>query len=339
MNKKSFQAIRYHDHGVPQEVLCLEELPMPKLRTGEVRVQVLASTIHPSDFGLIQGSYGRLKDLPAIGGREGVGKIVELGEGVTSKVLGKLVAIPEECGTWREFCSIKEDDLLLLPSLVPVDQLAVSILNPLTAWRLLNDFEYLREGDTIIQNAANSAVGLSIIQFARKMNLTCINLVRSKERQKDLLAFGATEVWLDDDDVPESVRELTKGVGCTLGLNSVGGKSALRLARSLRAGGVHVTFGAMERESIRFPTRSLIFDDVRFVGFWLDRWKRKQTRKDLVNAVEEVLHPLAMTEINHPIDRVFSFSEYKDALLRNAESRTGKVLLTPDKKLLADSTN
>ena len=37
---------------------------MPELRTGEVRVQVLASTIHPSDFGLIQGSYGRLKDLP-----------------------------------------------------------------------------------------------------------------------------------------------------------------------------------------------------------------------------------------------------------------------------------
>ena len=95
----------------------------------------------------------------------------------------------------------------------------------------------------------------------------------------------------------------------------------------------------MEPESIRFPTRSLIFDDIRFVGFWLDRWKRKQTRKDLVNAVEEVLHPLAMTEINHPIDRVFSFSEYKDALLRNAESRVGKVLLTPDKRLLADSTS
>ena len=143
------------------------------------------------------------------------------------------------------------------------------------------------------------------------MNLTCINLVRSKERQQDLLAFGATKVWLDDDDVPERVRELTKGVGCTLGLNSVGGKSALRLARSLRAGGVHATFGAMERESIRFPTRSLIFDDIRFVGFWLDRWKRKQTRKDLVNAVEEVLHPLAMTEINHPIDRVFPLANIK----------------------------
>ena len=172
------------------------------------------------------------------------------------------------------------------------------------------------------------------------MNLTCINLVRSKERQQDFAAFGATEEhgWMTT--MFQSVSgKLTKGVGCTLGLNSVGGKSALRLARSLRAGGVHATFGAMERESIRFPTRSLIFDDIRFVGFWLDRWKRKQTRKDLVNAVEEVLHPLAMTEINHPIDRVFSFSEYKVALLRNAESRVGKVLLTPDKRLLADSTS
>ena len=53
------------------------------------------------------------------------------------------------------------DDLILLPALVPYATLAVSCLNPLTAWRLLNDFEYLKEGDIIIQNAANSAVGLS----------------------------------------------------------------------------------------------------------------------------------------------------------------------------------
>ena len=41
----------------------------------------------------------------------------------------------------------------------------------MTAWRLLNDFEYLREGDTVIQNAGNSAVGLAVIQFAKRMGL------------------------------------------------------------------------------------------------------------------------------------------------------------------------
>ena len=31
----------------------------------------------------------------------------------------------------------------------------------------------------------------------------------------------------------------------------------------------------MDASAVRFPTRNLIFDDVRMVGFWLDLWRRK----------------------------------------------------------------
>ena len=68
------RTILYQDRGNPLEVLSLEEFPMPKPGKGEVLIQMLAATIHPSDFGLINGSYGKLRDLPAVGGREGVGK-------------------------------------------------------------------------------------------------------------------------------------------------------------------------------------------------------------------------------------------------------------------------
>ncbi|SVC10979.1 uncharacterized protein METZ01_LOCUS263833, partial [marine metagenome] len=81
-------------------------------------------------------------------------------------------------------------------------------------------------------------------------------------------------------------------------------------------------------------TRSLIFDDVRFVGFWLDKWKRKQSPASLRNAVEEVLQPLALAEIRHPIDKAFELQEFDQALARNSESRMGKVLLARDKDVL-----
>ena len=229
---------------------------------------------------------------------------------------------------------VKADDLILLPALIAWPQLAVSILNPLTAWRLLNDFEYLKEGDFVIQNAGNSAVGLSIVQFAKKIGINLISLVRSEERKLELLEFAGGEVWVDDDDAPSNVKELTGGKGCVLGLNSIGGRSALRLARSLGEGGVHVTFGAMDTSPVRFPTRSLIFDDVRFVGFWLDKWKRKQSPASLRNALEEVLQPLALAEIRHPIDKVFGLDEFAQALARNSESRMGKVLLARDKDVI-----
>tara|TARA_B100001093_G_scaffold98145_1_gene90171 strand:+ start:2817 stop:3821 length:1005 start_codon:yes stop_codon:yes gene_type:complete len=328
------RAVRYHKHGNPLDVLSIEEIDLPKVGKGEVLIEMLAATIHPSDFGLINGTYGKLRTLPATAGREGVGKVVETGSGVDSSVVGKLVAMPEANGVWLDFSKSKAEELILLPSLVPLEQLAIAILNPLSAWRLLQDFEYLREGDYLIQNAGNSAVGQSIIQFAKKMGVSCVSLVRNEDRIKDLEILGAEEVWLDDENTAKRMNEFTHGKMCSLALNSIGGRSALRLAKSLRPGGVHVTFGAMDGSPIRFPTRNLIFDDLKFVGFWLDRWKDRQTPGSLRNAIEEVLQPLALTEISHEIDQVFPLNSFADALVRNSKSRIGKVIIEREEGII-----
>ena len=328
---RSGRAIRYREHGDPSSVLLLEEIPVTEPMPGEVLIEMQAAAIHPSDVGLINGSYGRLRELPAVAGREGAGKVIAAGAGVDEKVVGKAVALPDDRGAWQDYLTAKADDLILLPSLVPWEQLAVSILNPLTAWRLLNDFEYLKPGDYVIQNAGNSAVGLSVAQFAERMGVNLISLVRDEAKSFQVKAFGNPEVMVDDEDAPSKVKEITEGEGCVLAFNSIGGRSALRLTKCLSEGGVHVTFGAMDPTEIRFPTRSLIFNDVRFVGFWLDRWKRRQAPGALRNAIEEVLQPLAMTEIRHCVDRVFDLADYKEGLTRNSESRMGKVLLVRDK--------
>ena len=333
------QAICYHEHGDPFDVLSSANFPLENLGPREVRIELQAATIHPSDFGLIQGSYGKLKELPAVAGREGVGKIVEVGSDVKEELINKVVSLPDGVGAWQEYCHANVDEIILLPALVPYNQLAVSILNPLTAWRLLNDFEYLREGDVIIQNAANSAVGLCVMQFAKRLGVTCVNLVRNEDRLSDLKSFGANEVWLDNEDVPQRIQEFTDKKGCAMALNSVGGRSAVRLAKCVSGGGVHVTFGAMDSAPVRFPTRNLIFDDIRFVGFWLDRWKRKKSLAQLRNSLEEVLQPLALNEVKYPIDSVFAIDDFKAALQRNAESRFGKVLLARDKEMIEKSIN
>ena len=45
------------------------------------------------------------------------------------------------------------------PSDIPAEYAATIGVNPCTAFRLLRDFVTLREGDSIIQNGANSQVG------------------------------------------------------------------------------------------------------------------------------------------------------------------------------------
>ena len=86
MNKEmpsSQTALEYKEHGDPSEVLSLVELPVPKPGPGEVLIEMQASPIHPSDIGLIMGSYGRPRNPPAIAGREGVdsGQMGEGGQG------------------------------------------------------------------------------------------------------------------------------------------------------------------------------------------------------------------------------------------------------------------
>ena len=98
-----------------------------------------------------------------------------------------------------------------------------------------------------------------------------------------------------------------------------------------------MTFGAMTSESVRFPTRNLIFDDVRFVGFWLDQWKTCQSVGQLRVSLEEILNPLALKQVSYPIDSVFSIEEFAEAMARNSESRMGKVLLARDKEKIKSS--
>ena len=248
------QALKFKSFGDPLEVIELEEIKVRDPGPGEVLLRVLASPIHPSDFGIILGKYGRLPDLPAVGGREGVGEVVEMGTGVQDLSPGDRVAVPKDVGTWQTLVTVPAEGLFKMPESLPVDLAAMAMVNPPTAWRLLRD-SGIANSDWVIQNAANSAVGLSVIEMSRHLGLKTINVVRREELIEPLKKLGADVVVLEDSGYEKKVADLTGGEPVRLALNSVGGESAIRLVRSLSEGGVHVTFGAMQFETVRFPTR------------------------------------------------------------------------------------
>ena len=126
------RAIRYHEFGKPLEVLRLEAVEQSEPRQGEVRVRLLAATINPSDYGMINGSYGRLRDLPAVAGREGVGEVEAIGPGVEGIAPGARVRFAE-MGAWQEAACIKADELLEVPGDIPIDRAAVAMVDTTTS--------------------------------------------------------------------------------------------------------------------------------------------------------------------------------------------------------------
>lgn len=320
--------ITYDAFGAPEEVLRLETVPMPELGATQVRLKMLAAVIHPSDLGIITGRYGKLPELPAVAGREGVGEVVAVGDAVTSVAVGDHVRMPEALGTWQTYVDAPAEGLWSLPTSIPPAVAAQAWINPPTAWRLLRDYPPA-EGDWVVQNAANSAVGICVFQMAKALGLHCLNVVRRAELEGPLRALGAEVVVTEDSGYEKRVAELTGGGNVTLALNSVGGESAARLIKALSKDGTHVTFGAMTFEPIRFPTRQLIFEGLTLTGFWLDRWYRENSPERIQVMLDKVYDLLAQEAIQPPVAAEFPLAEVQAALRTAQEPKLGKVLLVP----------
>ena len=70
--------VSYSQIGNPADVLEVKTEMSQKLKSGEVRVKVLAAPINPSDLYQISGNYGVDPVLPARPGSEGVGRVTEV---------------------------------------------------------------------------------------------------------------------------------------------------------------------------------------------------------------------------------------------------------------------
>ncbi|XP_005058434.1 PREDICTED: trans-2-enoyl-CoA reductase, mitochondrial isoform X3 [Ficedula albicollis] len=87
----------YERHGEPAAVVQLKDLEVPKLGDCDVHVKMLAAPINPADINMIQGTYPLLSPLPAVGGSEGVGEVLEVGRRVVALKPGDWV-IPADAG-------------------------------------------------------------------------------------------------------------------------------------------------------------------------------------------------------------------------------------------------
>lgn len=320
-------AVRYHENGAPNEVLRVDSLPLKAPGAGEVTLKLLAAPVHPSDLGMIAGTYGRKRDLPAIGGREGLGEVVAVGAGVADWKEGDRARMPEQ-GSWVREITTAAEGLVRVPREVPVEQGAMAFVNPPTAVRLLADFVDLQPGDWVLQNAGNSAVGFCVVAWARKRGLKTISTVREVERwQEPLQRAGADVVEADTDELYRNIKQLTGGPKPRLALNSIGGDSVVRQIRCLDDGGSCVTFGGMVGDKVRYPTRNLIFNDISLRGFWMDRWWRTHSEEQGRALMQQVFDGIREGVFEVPIAQRFSLREGPAAVAAaSGSSRPGKVL-------------
>jgi mitochondrial enoyl-[acyl-carrier protein] reductase / trans-2-enoyl-CoA reductase len=328
---KSISAAVYETHGNPADVLRVETRPWPTPVADEAVVKISAAPINPADLNQIEGKYPVRPELPATPGFEGAGIVVESGAGVKGLTSGAVVILPHNIGTWRDAVAVKAEELVVVPDGIEPIQAAMLKINPLTAWRLLHDYVDLQKGDWLIQNAANSAAGRDVIHIAHELGYKTVNVVRRTELVDELRAEGGDVVLVDGENLRDEVKSATGSASIRLGLNSVGGDSALRLANCLAPGGTLVSFGAMSLQPLKIPTGLLIFKDLRFRGIWINKWYDNATPSERMAAFGPLFDMAARGLLKTKVEKTYSLSEVKAAVAHAAQGkRSGKIVFEFD---------
>lgn len=325
----AMRAVVHHEFGEPADVLTAEERPVPTPGAGEVLVRTVLSPIHNHDLWTIRGTYGFKPELPAASGTEALGVVEALGEGVTNLSVGQRVA-GGTFGVWAEYYVANAAGLVPVPDAMTDEDAAQLVSMPFSAISLLHSLN-LHEGDWLIQNAANGAVGRMVAQLGKARGINVIGLVRRAAGVEELREQGIDRIVATDaDDWQDQVRAITGGAPIVAGVESVGGKAAGDIASVLGENATLVVFGAMASPTLEIPSGKVIFGQLTVKGFWgavvsktMDALLKQQLFGELISRVLD-------GSLTLPVSEVFPFEEARAAArASDTAGRVGKVLLRP----------
>ncbi|XP_037440586.1 enoyl-[acyl-carrier-protein] reductase, mitochondrial-like [Triticum dicoccoides] len=315
------KAVLYDQHGPPDQVLRVEDVPPVELGERGVCVKMLAAPINPSDINRVQGVYPVRPPLPAaVAGYEGVGQVHAVGPAVTRPLSPGdwVIPSPPSFGTWQTYIVKPEDVWHKVRDDVPVEYAATVTVNPLTALRMLQDFVKLKPGDAIVQNGSTSIVGQCVIQLAKVQGIRTINIIRdrpgSEEAKEKLKQLGADEVFTESQLDVKNVKSLLGALPePALGFNCVGGNAASLILKLLRQGGTMVTYGGMSKKPVTVSTSSFIFKDLSLRGFWLQKWMNSDKSEECRTMIDYLLGLVHEGKLKYEME-LTPFSEFNMAL-------------------------
>ena len=316
--------------GDPAEVLSVQEVPDPVPGPGQALVRVLLSPIHNHDLWTARGSYGFKPEMPARAGTEAVGVVEALGEDVDGLEVGQRVATGGSFGAWAELIVAPAAGLVPVPDGMSDEAASQLVSMPFSAIALL-DFLEVSEGDWIVQNAANGAVGRLVAQLAEARGVHVLGLVRRTDGVAELAEQGIERVVATDDDVwRERVREIVGDAPIVAGVDSIGGSSAGDVVSLLAEDGVLVVFGAMASPTMEIGSGDVIFKQVVIKGFWGSKVFGAMSREKRAALIGELVSGIGSGALTLPVEKVYGLDEIADAARANgAPGRRGKILLRP----------
>lgn len=306
------KAARIHRYG-GNEVVVLDEVPVPSPGPGEVFVRIRGAAVNPVDWKLREGYLSQLTlTFPYTLGCDLAGIVEAVGEGVTRFAVGDAVyGYPSllRGGAFAEGAILLEDELALAPKTVPLEQAAALPVAAITAYEGLITYGELQAGQRVLVLGGAGGVGSAAVQLARWKGAE-VFATASTRNQEFVRSLGATPI----DYTKQSPADVVQDVD--LVFDTVGVASAEAALPCLKEGGVLVSsVYALPEDAVlgSFGVRAVMF------GI--------QPSGKLLTSIAEMVDLGALKVF---IEREFSIDETATALALSQTGRTrGKLLIRP----------
>lgn len=322
------------------ENLKLTELSDPVPGPGQVVLKMRAASLNYRDIMTVAGTYNPRQPLPLTPCSDGVGVVVEVGEGVASLRVGDRVATLFSQGwmagdptadklratlggpingTLSERMVLPEEGVIRVPDHLTDTEAATLPCAALTAWSALVEQGRITAGDTVLVQGTGG-VSIFALQFAQLLGARVIVTSSNDDKLVKARGLGAWQEinYVDDPAWGKTARALTGGRGVDH-VVEVGGAGTLEQSlRAVRVGGRVSVIGVLSGVMTTLNIVAVLMQHVSLQGI-------------LVGSREGFAHmnrAIAQHELRPVVDRVFPFEETVDAFeLMSSGAHFGKLCI------------
>ncbi|MFF6804510.1 zinc-binding dehydrogenase [Streptomyces sp. NPDC012616] len=228
------------------DTLRLADLPTPEPGPGQVRVQVEACGLNPSDYQ--RAAYGIPEwEWPAVLGLDVVGIVDAIGEEVKNVKVGQRVAFHSDIrarGGFAEYALADATVLAPVPDGLAPESAAAVPSAGLTAYQAVVRRLHVGNDDRVLVTGGAGGVGGFAVQLAALAGARVI-ATEAAHNADHVKALGA-EAVIDfrTEDITTRVRELTGGRGVDAVVDTIGSESAtVNLGLLVHGGGLAAIAG------------------------------------------------------------------------------------------------
>ncbi len=326
------------------EVLEVQTAPDPNAGPGEVVIDVRAAGLNFADILARQGLYPDGPKKPCVMGYEVAGVVEEVGEGVSSDLVGKPVVAMTRFRGQSEKVVVGANQIFEKPEALSFEQAAAIPVNYLTAYALLVVMGGLRRSESVLIHNAGGGVGLAALDIAKNIGATTYGTA-SPGKHEFLLDRGLDHPidYRNQDWLPV-LKQLTNGRGVELVIDPIGGGHWKKSYAALRTTGRLGMFGVSTASAnglkgkfklIKAAAQMPWFHPLGLLNknrgiFGLNLGHMWHEPEKVAEWVQEIMAGVSEGWIRPYVDKAFPFEQAGDAhSYIESRKNIGKVVLVP----------